>query len=57
MIKYEVKIKVNFIHKLLGYYKNIRINFIITELILLCMCLSIMISVSYGLVSFYLHIK
>ena len=40
------------IHKLLRYYKNIRIHFIIFEFILLYMILSIMISLSYGLVSF-----
>ena len=46
-----------YIHKIIRFYKNIRIIFIIYEVILLLIALGIMISVSYGIVSFYLHIK
>ena len=46
-----------YIHKLLKYYKNIRIIFIIYEVILLLMCLSIIIYLNYSLVSPFIHIK
>ena len=48
--------KYMFIHKLLIFYKNIRVVYIISEFILLLMCLFIMIWVTYSLVSFYIHI-
>jgi len=46
-----------FIYKLINYYKNIRIGFIIFEVVLLVFLLYIMISVSYDIVSYYLIIK
>ena len=46
-----------YIHKLLLYYKNIRIIFIIYEVIFLLICIILMISMSFGLVSFYMHYK
>ena len=45
------------IHKLLQFYKNIRVLYIIYEVILLLISLIILISLSYGIVSFYIHIK
>ena len=53
------KIPVNYyyIHKLIKYYKNIRIGFIIFEFILLLICLIFMIIISYGFVSIYIHYK
>lgn len=47
----------SYIHKIITYYKNIRIGFIIFEFILLFFALFIMISISYGIVSYYIHIK
>ena len=49
--------KYGFILKSITFYKNIRIGFIIFELFLLLITLLIMISVSYGIVSFYLENK
>lgn len=46
-----------YVHKILHYYKNIRVFYIITEFLLLLICLFIMIWVAYSLVSFYIHIK
>ena len=46
-----------YVHKILHYYKNIRVFYIITEFLLLLICLFIMIWVGYSLVSFYIHIK
>ena len=46
-----------FIHKTINYYKNIRIWFIIFEVVILLVCLITMISVTYGIVSFYIHFK
>ena len=45
------------IHKLIEFYKNIRVLYIIYEVILLLIALIIMISLSYGIVSFYIHLK
>lgn len=42
------------IHKLIKFYKNIRIAYIVYEVILMLICLIIMISISYGLVYFFL---
>ena len=50
----QIPVKYVYIHKFLVYYKNIRIGFIIFELILLLVFLFLMIGISYGLVSFYL---
>ena len=46
-----------YVHKILHYYKNIKVFYIITEFLLLLICLFIMIWVGYSLVSFYIHIK
>ena len=46
-----------YLHKILKFYKNIRIGFIVFESVLLIFCLIVMISVSYGLVYFYLQNK
>ena len=47
----------NYIHRMLNFYKNIRIGYIIFEVILLLSALIIMIALSYGLVSFYIEIR
>lgn len=49
-----IPVRYNFIHRILRFYTKIRISFIILEFIFLLSCLSIMISVSYGLVSVYI---
>ena len=56
-ILYKIPEKYVFILKFITFYKNIRIGFIIFELFLLLTGLLIMISVSYGIVSFYLNLK
>ena len=56
-ILYKIPEKYGFILKFITFYKNIRIGFIIFELFLLLTGLLIMISVSYGIVSFYLNLK
>ena len=56
-ILYKISEKYGFILKFITFYKNIRIGFIIFELFLLLTGLLIMISVSYGIVSFYLNLK
>ena len=53
----KIPVKYARIHKLITTYKNIRVAYIIFEGILLYFCLFIMISISYGLVSFYIHYK
>ena len=54
MINFKyLSVKYTYIHKMLNFYKNIRIAFIIYEVIFLLVCLSIMFYISYGLVSFY----
>lgn len=53
----KIPVKYIYIHKFILFYKKIRISFIIYETILLLICLIIMISISYGLVSFYIHYK
>ena len=45
----------NYIHRMLNFYKNIRIGYIIFEVILLLSALIIMIALSYGIVSFYIE--
>lgn len=42
------------IHKLINFYKNMRIAYIVYEVILMLICLIIMISISYGLIYFFL---
>ena len=42
------------IHKIIKFYKNIRIAYIVYEVILMLICLIIMISISYGLIYFFL---
>lgn len=42
-------------HKLIIFYKNIRVGYIIFEAVLLIFLLSVLILVSYGIVSFYLE--
>ena len=49
--------KYAYIHKILLFYKNIRVFYIISEFVLLLMCLFIMIGVAYSLVSFYVHLN
>ena len=46
-----------YVHKLLNFYKNIRLIFIIIELIFLLIAIMIMMSVSYGLVYLYITNK
>jgi hypothetical protein len=53
----KIPINYKFIHKGINYYKNIRIGFIVFEFILLVIALFILIIFSYGIVSYYLHIK
>ena len=57
--KFLSKIPSNYVyvHRLLNYYKNIRITFIIIETIMLLFCLIIMIGLSYGLLSFFLTLN
>jgi hypothetical protein len=52
-----IPVKYVYIHKILRYYKNIRITLIIYEVLLLLIALFIMISINYGIVSYYIHIK
>ena len=52
-----IPMRYNFIHRILRFYTKVRISFIILEFIFLLICLIIMISVSYGLVSIYLEYK
>ena len=42
------------IHKLLIFYKNIRVAYIVYEVILMLICLIIMISLSYGLLNIFI---
>lgn len=42
------------IHKLLIFYKNIRVAYIVYEVILMLICLIIMISLSYGLLHIFI---
>ena len=42
------------IHKLINFYKNMRIAYIVYEVILMLICLIIMISISYGLIYLFL---
>ena len=44
-----------YVNKIIKIYTNIRIGFIVFESVLLIFCLIVMISVSFGIVSFYLH--
>ena len=53
----KIPSKYVYIHKLIIYYKNIRIGYILFEGVLLIFCLCLMIYICYGLVSFYIHIK
>ena len=46
-----------FIHKLIKFYINIRIGYIIFEVILLLFLISLMIIISFGIVSFYFQNK
>ena len=49
----KIPSKYVYLHKLITYYKNIRIGYIIFEVLLLLFLLGLMISISYGLVYFY----
>ena len=53
----KIPVEYTRIHKLIRSYKNIRVGYIIFEGILLYFCLFLMISITYGLVSFYIHFK
>ena len=57
--KFLSKIPSNYVyvHRLLNYYKNIRITFIIIETIMLLFCLIIMIGLSYGMLFFFLTLN
>ncbi len=46
-----------FLHKLINFYKNIRIGYIIFEVILLIFLITLMIIISFGIVSFYFQNK
>lgn len=52
-----IPVKYVYIHKIIKFYKNIRIIYIIYEVILLLIALGIMISICFGIVSFYILIK
>ena len=47
--------KYPYLHKIILFYKNIRIAYIIYEVLFLLFLLFIMIGISYGLVSYYLQ--
>ena len=49
--------KYGFILKIITFYKNIRIGFIVFEVFLLLIVLLIMFGVNYGIVSLYLENK
>nr|WVH38184.1 hypothetical protein [Lenzites betulinus] len=51
----KISSKYVFIHKIVLYYQKTRIGFIVFEVILLLFSLSLMIGISYGLVSYYLQ--
>lgn len=53
----KIPSKYIYIHKILNYYKNIRIILIISEVIILLFCLSIMIYLNFIFVSLYIHIN
>lgn len=53
----KIPAKYVYVHKFLIFYKSIRIKFIIIEFIFLLICLGIMITMSYSLVSFFIHYK
>ena len=53
----KIPSKYVYIHKLIRFYKNIRIGFIIFEVLLLLFCLILMIFVSYGIVSLHFEYK
>ena len=53
----KIPAKYGYIHKLIKFYINIRIGYIIIETIFLICLISIMIFISYGLVSYYISIK
>lgn len=46
-----------YVHRILNYYKNIRITFIIIESLMLLFCLIIMIGISYGMLFFFLSLN
>ena len=53
----KIPAKYFFKHKMLLFYKNMRIGFIVFEVLLLLFLLFLMIGVSFGLVLFYLQNK
>ena len=53
----KIPSKYVYVHKILIFYKNIRVVYIISEFVLLLMCLFIMIGTGYSLVSFYINLK
>lgn len=46
-----------YVHRILNYYKNIRITFIVIESLMLLFCLIIMIGLSYGMLFFFLSLN
>ena len=52
-----IPVRYTIIHRLIKYYTQIRIYFIILESVFLLVCLAIMISVSYGLVYLYIDYR
>ena len=53
----KIPSKYGYIHKLLKYYKNIRIFFILIEVIILLFSLCVIIYLNYILVSPFIHIN
>ena len=53
----KIPAKYTYVYKILKYYKNIRVIYIAYEIILLLSALGILIALSYGIVSYYIHIK
>ena len=53
----KIPSKYVYIHKLLNFYKNIRIFYILIEVILLLFCICIIIYLNYILVYPYIHIN
>ena len=49
----KIPITYVYVHRLLKFYKNIRISLILFEVILLIFVLSLMIGLSYGLLSYF----
>ena len=53
----KIPTRYKYVHKIIKYYTNIRVLYIIIEFIFVLITLIIMISFTYGIVSFYIHMK